>query len=176
MEIVVNGKKLEHNPGDTVYYVWFGSTTGQASIRDTLSVGKVEIDEDGIRYFDCDGGELTPELMRNEGLFWSREEAEEWLKNNYSGFVKYRPNEEIYIAIDETVTPLRLKRTDFVSVREGRVIWEFYLPGAELTSTFLVDDLTETFVVDSDNRKNICPIVFKSYNMAKEFYRNNKPT
>ncbi len=164
MNIKINNKDIEHQIGDPIYYIWFSSMTGEVSIKDTLYVDKVEIDDDGIRYFDSDGSEILPDVMKRCGEFWSREEAEAWLKENYSGVVKYKPKDIIFAIVEGVIITLQVRWADFMRVQDGRVVYEFEVPGAQ-NGSYLVDDKTDTLL--SDDCEKVCPIVFMTYKDAR---------
>ena len=164
MYIKINNKEIEHQIGDPIYYIWFSSTTGEVTIKDTLYVDKVEIDEDGIRYFDSDGSEILPDVMKRCGEFWSMEEAEAWLKENYSGVVKYKPKDVVFAFVEGVIITLRVRWADFMRVQDGRIVYEFEVPGAP-NGYYLVDDKTDALL--SDDCEKVCPIVFKSYKDAR---------
>lgn len=173
MEITINGNKIEHLPGDSLYYVWFGSETGKPSVRDSLSIGKIEIDEDGqIQYYDSDGTHLSPESMMDAGIFWTREEAEKYLSENFHGGIPlYQPYDEIFMLKGEDIIPLKLKWADFLLVKDGKVVYDFGRPGI-FASSFYVEHNSNRFV--NDYNGDICPIVFTSYQDAQDYRGSNK--
>lgn len=128
MDIIVNGKKVEHNLGDCYWYIWFRSETGELDIRCNTyePVDTIEIKEDGIHYISSEGNcDLTSDYMSDNGFFWTKEAAEKYVSDmkiqNKSGF---KPGEELFVIANGHVLPVYIRNTDFRLFINGKVYVE----------------------------------------------------
>lgn len=82
----MNSKKalieVENRIGASVYFI-DSDKEGAPIVKKADTVAEILIDRDGITYVDSTGRYLTDEAMERNLLFWSKKEANEWLKKNY---------------------------------------------------------------------------------------------
>lgn len=75
-QIILDGVKLPHKIGDTVYWLYAKDTELSIEVREEKSfVSSIKITSDRVIYLDEDDQDIEGE----ETLFWSREEAQKWL-------------------------------------------------------------------------------------------------
>ncbi|MBO5576932.1 MAG: hypothetical protein J5956_11630 [Ruminococcus sp.] len=115
-KVSINGKELPHKIGDAVYWLYAKDTDLSVEVRKENSlVYSIAVYEDRVEYLDEDGQNIE----EDKTLFWTKEEAEQWLK--------------------EHMPPkLSLKKGDFVLfIRQGALL---SLDCGEVDSLAIVDE------------------------------------
>ena len=74
--------EAENRIGAPVYFI-DSDKEGAPIVKKADTVAGILIDRNGITYIDSTGRYLTDEAMKKNLLFWSKRDANAWLKKNY---------------------------------------------------------------------------------------------
>ena len=74
--------EVENRIGASIYFI-DSDKEGAPIDKKADTVAEILIDRDGITYIDSTGRYLTDEAMKKNLLFWSKRDANVWLKKNY---------------------------------------------------------------------------------------------
>ena len=75
--------EVENRIGASIYFI-DSDKEGRPIVKEADTVEEILIGRDGITYIDSTGRYLTDEAMEKNLLFWSKRDANAWLKKNYS--------------------------------------------------------------------------------------------
>ena len=161
MDITVDGVKLEHSIGDKPYYISFDEDGWTPKIKEARydSVNEIHISKKGVKYLNSDGTEING---KDKGVFWTKEEAEIWFKENIPEKLLYQPNDEAFYVEDGKIHTMYADMLDGLAVADGKLVYVFW---DNHKSLFVNEEREITYI----NDKRIEPMpAYDTYKEAKK--------
>ncbi|MBR0542486.1 MAG: hypothetical protein IJK26_09855 [Clostridia bacterium] len=165
ISITINGEEIKHQIGDNMYSIEFDKKKFSLCVKELpYDIDRIEITSDGIRYYDDEGilRDSTNSRDRNncgnncELYFWSKQEAEEWLKSHL-------PEKQTFKKVDEKAFIIRdgclvLARTSDMRIVDGKIGYgAYYIKDGvcRYAGFFTEEDIGKTVFFTYEEAKNV---------------------
>lgn len=128
MDITVNGKALEHSVGDRYWYIGFGEDGWTPELRESRDkIEKIVITQNGVDYYAEDNFKMTDRSMKEDCLFWTKEEAEKWYSENIPETLAFKPDEELFYVLEKpyevVILIVRISHIDGFCTSNGKLVY-----------------------------------------------------
>ena len=119
VEITINGKTPERNIGDHWYMIDFTNGGFTPFVRKSFGViGEIRISKTGrVTYYDEYNCELSDRKFKEQGIFWSEEEANKWIEENVPKNPKVTARTNVYVVNNFIIEKQCIESMDYADAK-----------------------------------------------------------